>query len=78
MENTMAAPDLHHQVGKHEGLIQSLQTDVSEIKDDVKSILASINESKGGWKVMLFMSSLAGSCGAVAYKLISVAWILPK
>ena len=69
---------VHHTLGKHDGLIAVLQNDVSEIKKDVKSILGCINQSKGGWKVMVFMCSLAGSCGAIAYKLITALWFVPK
>ena len=74
----MEQNNLHKDVGRHEGLIQTLQTDVGEIKRDVKQLLECINQSKGGWKVMIFMCSLAGSCGAIAYKAITYLWVLPK
>lgn len=70
--------ELHREVGRHEGLISTLQGDVAEIKKDVKQILGCINQSKGGWKVMVFMCSLAGSCGAVAYKVITSLWFVPR
>lgn len=74
----MESSDLHREVGRHEGLISTLQHDVAEIKGDVKQILGCINQSKGGWKVMVFMCSLAGSCGAIACKLVTALWFVPK
>lgn len=70
--------EVHRELGKHDGLITVLQKDVTEIRQDVKTILAAINETKGGWKVITLVAAVGGSCGAIISKLISVMWYLPK
>lgn len=40
------------------------ERDISEIKDDLKSILTTLNEAKGGWKTLLAVAGMAGAVGA--------------
>jgi len=69
---------VHQTLGKHDGLIESLQKRVEKIDGNVEKILEHINQTKGGWKVLIVMSGLAGACGAMVSKVISLLFYLPK
>jgi hypothetical protein len=62
--------DIHRTLGAHDARIESLQYDVAEIKRDMKLILAAMSEAKGGWKTLVMVSGIAGSCGAIIGKLL--------
>jgi hypothetical protein len=78
MSGAIVHEEVHRELGKHDGLIQGLQHRVEKIDVNVEKILEHINQTKGGWKVLVVMSSLAGACGALVSKFISVLWYLPK
>lgn len=50
----------------------NLAEDVTELKVDVKAVLATLSQAKGGWKTLLALASLAGAVGAVAGKLLAL------
>lgn len=64
--------ELHERVGQHGAEIKALQSDMSEMKGDVKTILAMLNQAKGGWKTLLLVAGVAGAAGALAAKLFPV------
>ena len=78
MPGVIVHEEVHRELGKHDGLITVLQHDMAEVKRDVKIILEAVNQSKGGWKMLVVMSSLAGACGALVSKVVTVLWYLPK
>ncbi len=78
MSGAIVHEEVHRELGKHDGLIAELQRRVEKIDSNVEKILEHINQSKGGWKMLVIMSSLAGACGAMVSKLITVLWYLPK
>jgi len=51
-------------LGEHGARLNALEGDVTEIRTDVKKILAHIEQHKGGWRVLLIMSGIAGGVGA--------------
>ena len=65
-------------VAKLEVKVNHLETDMMEVKKDVKSILAVLNQTRGGWKVIVLVASVAGTAGAVAAKLFPFLGGLPK
>ena len=65
-------------VVKLETEVDHLKEDMTEVKKDVKSILAVLNQTKGGWKVIVLVASVAGTAGAVAAKLFPFLGGLPK
>ncbi len=78
MSGAIVHEEVHRELGKHDGLIMVLQKDMAEVKQDVKVILEAVNRTKGGWQVLTLVAAVAGTCGAVMTKLISVLWYLPK
>ena len=65
-------------VVKLETEVDHLKEDMTEVKKDVKSILAVLNQTKGGWKVIVLVASVAGTAGAIAAKLFPFLGGLPK
>ncbi len=61
--------DTERTLGEHSAKLASLGNDVSEIKDDVKKLLAKENEREGSKKIMYtFATIFGGAAGAVAAK----------
>ena len=65
-------------VVKLETEVDHLKEDMTEVKKDVKSILAVLNQTRGGWKVIILVASVAGTAGAIAAKLFPFLGGLPK
>ena len=64
-------------IGSHEARLIALESNVVEIKNDVKSILDKISQVKGGWKVVILISGASAVVGASTSKLISMLAYLP-
>lgn len=62
--------DLHQQIGRHDAQIVALQTDMSEVKADVKKILAFMNQAQGSWKTLVAIGGFAAAVGGV------VGWVV--
>lgn len=62
--------DLHQQIGRHDAQIVSLQDDMSEVKADVKKILAFMNQAQGSWKTLVAIGGLAAAVGG------AVGWVV--
>lgn len=55
-----------------------VKDDVSDMKSDVKEILRTLNEAKGGWKGIMWIVGVSGAAGAILTKLISALPVLPR
>ena len=58
--------------GKLEAQVQRIIKDVDELKDEIKELKESIQamrdlmeQSKGGWRVLVFLGGIAGTIGSV-------------
>ena len=60
--------ELVRDVGRHDAEIGALKKDMAEVKSDVKSILALMNQGKGGYKTLVLVAGMAGACGALVGK----------
>ena len=58
--------------------VATLKQTVQELKEDVKSLLALANQTKGGWKIIVLVASVAGATGALLAKLVPLIGGLPK
>lgn len=58
--------------------VATMDQDVQELKADVKALLALANQTKGGWKVIVLVASVAGATGALLAKVIPLLGGLPK
>lgn len=61
---------LQRDVGRHDAEIEALKADMAEVKADVKQVLSTLSEAKGGWKTLMLVAGAAGSVGALIGKFI--------
>ncbi len=62
--------EINRELGRHGAEIEALQGDMRELKKDVKSILTTLSEARGGWKTLMLVAGVAGAVGAVLGKLL--------
>lgn len=60
--------DSDRAIGRLEGQVQALTSDVHSLQRDVKSLLEQVASAKGGWKVLVGAASAGGALGAFAMK----------
>lgn len=61
-------------IGRLEGRMSSVERDLSIMKTDLRCILKTLNEARGGWKTLLLAAGVAGTIGALASKLFPLLW----
>ena len=61
-------------IGRLEGRMNSVERDLSVMKTDLRCILKTLNEARGGWKTLLLAAGVAGTIGALASKLFPLMW----
>jgi len=61
-------------IGRLEGRMASVERDLSTMKTDLRCILKTLNEARGGWKTLLLAAGVAGTIGALASKLFPLLW----
>lgn len=66
------AERLEVSVGKLEVQVDRLEQDMSELKGDVKAIRATLDETKGSWKMLLVVGGFAAAIGGFVTKVMSV------
>ncbi len=75
----MDAPNIHHDLGRHDAQIEALQEQVKQLHRDMQAmnetlmqINSTLSEAKGGWKTLLLVGGIAAAVGATFSKL--AAW----
>ena len=61
-------------IGRLEGRMASVARGLSGMKIDLRCILKTLNEARGGWKTLLLAAGVAGTIGALASKLFPLMW----
>jgi hypothetical protein len=64
-------------LGEHSAKIEGLQSDVSEIKADVKIIRDTLSEARGGWKTLMMVAGASGAVGAILGKVAAFLHLPP-
>lgn len=59
-------------VAKLQVQVQRFEEDMSEMKGDVKAIRATLDETKGSWKMLLMVGGFAAAIGGLITKAMSV------
>lgn len=70
--------EMQRDLGRHEAEIESLQSDMRDLKKDVKLILSTLSEARGGWRTLLLVGGVAGAVGAVLGKVGALFGWIPK
>ena len=60
--------DHERALGRLEGRMQAVEREVHDVKTAVTSIKATVDQSKGGWRVVVAVAGIAGSIGALIGK----------
>jgi prefoldin subunit 5 len=75
--------EIFRDLGKHEAEIDSLRRELSLLRDDLHemkecltSIKSSMDEAKGGWRTLMFISGISATVGAALFKILSVVWAM--
>jgi hypothetical protein len=63
-------PDVNRDLGRHDAEIGQLKDDMRSMKEDVHEIKMMMSEARGGWKVILLISGMSATIGALLSKLI--------
>lgn len=58
------------ELGRLDADVANLQRDMTELKADMKAVLAAVNQAKGGWKTLMLISGVSGAAGALLAKLL--------
>ena len=61
-------------IGRLEGRMASVERDLSGMKTDLRCILKTLNEARGGWKTLLLAAGVAGTAGAFITKFLPFIW----
>ena len=70
--------EVQRDLGRHDAEIAELQRNMEELSKDVKTILSTLAEARGGWKTLLLVAGVAGAVGAGLAKLGMIVGWLPK
>jgi hypothetical protein len=56
--------ELERDIGRHDADIENLKSNVQAIKVDLDEIKAILQQTRGGWRVLLGVATAAGAAGA--------------
>lgn len=67
-----------HELGELQAEVRNVKDDVAEMRLDIKDILDTLAQAKGGWKTLLLVAGVAGVAGAILTKLVAFTAWLPR
>jgi uncharacterized protein YlxW (UPF0749 family) len=62
------------QIARLEVEVRYLQTEVTGLRDDMKSVLSKLSTAEGSWKTLLAVAGFAGAVGSGLTKLAAVVF----
>jgi hypothetical protein len=54
--------------GRLEGEVIAMRREIDELRDDVKKLLAAVENARGGWRTLLMVGAAAGALGGLITK----------
>ncbi len=70
--------DLEREVGRLSGVVDRFESDISELRKDMKTVLSTLSEARGSWKTLVAIGAISGAAGAFVAKLGMWTGWLPK
>ncbi len=67
-----------HELGELQAEVRNVKEAVGEMRKDIKGILDTLAQARGGWKTLLLVAGIAGVMGAAVSKLVAFAAWLPR
>ena len=56
------------ELGEHDERLKSLEREMSDTRTDIKEILQTLHEAKGGYRTLMLVGGMAGAVGALIGK----------
>ena len=69
---------INEDIGSLKARVDALDREMREMRDDIKSILAILNQTKGSWKTLVLIGGLSGAIGAFVSKTIPFTMMIPR
>ncbi len=69
---------LAQQLGEVKGRLRAAEEALREQGQDIKAILQTLNQARGGWRTLLLVAGISGACGALATKVSTIIGVLPR
>jgi hypothetical protein len=63
--------NVQREIGVHEKAIETLEREVREMRASLVRIEATLNETKGGIRILLGVATVAGALGALSVKVLA-------
>lgn len=61
--------DHSRELGEHDARLATLEREMGELRADVKEILRTLSEAKGGWRTLMV---IGGACAAIGAGLLKI------
>lgn len=58
--------------GRLEGEVHALRNEVNEMRGDIRTLLAAVENAKGGWRTLLIVGAIAGALGSGLTKVLAL------
>lgn len=68
----MSDPTLHRDLGRVEGRLQKVESDMDDVKRMVKDMHDAITTAKGGWKTLLAVGGLSAALASGITKILTL------
>ena len=69
---------LAEHLGRLDGELRAVQGDVTELKADMKTLLAAVNQARGGWRTILIVAGVSGASAALLAKVSALVGWVPR
>ena len=69
---------LAQEVGELKGRLGAVEEITRDQHKDIKTILRTLNQARGGWKTLLLIAGLSAAFGALGAKIVTFMGVLPR
>ena len=69
---------LAQEVGEIKGRLGAVEEATRDQHKDIKTILRTLNEARGGWKTLLLVAGISGLFGALGAKIATFMGVMPR
>ena len=70
--------EIERAIGRLESCVSGLKSDMAEVKSDMKAVRSTVDQARGGWKVLAAAATAGGVLGATLKELTSMLLVLPR
>jgi pantothenate kinase len=74
----MSFPEVQRDLGALEARMDTMEREVAALREDMREVLAILNQTKGSWRTLVAIAGISASVGAAAAKLLPYLMSLPR